>query len=405
MELWAERKRITLVALGVAWGTLALTMLLAFGQSFVIATNQTIHNFGENLIRVAGSSSTMPYQGLAAGRPVLLHVEDEELLRRALPQAHTVALEYSRGGNNPMRYADVTISAPLGGSGASFRQLRGMAAQSGGRYLNELDIQNHRRVCFLGHRTKQRLFGSAQAVGKSIEIQGAPFTVVGVRQERVSISGYNGDDRDKVMIPHTTFRDLFGWTSVSHFMIGLRDPAQKADLLDDLYRTLGARKGFDPSDRDALAIMDYMALSDMINGMLDGNRYFNAIVGIFGLLVAMLGVMNVMYVMVEERCREIGIRMALGAKRSQILFEQLQEGIVVTLIGGSVGMALCAALFAVLNQMQLGPEVRAYLGQPVLSTGISLTVILMLGISGCVAGWFPARRAATLDPIQTLREE
>lgn len=405
MELWAERKRISLVALGVAWGTLALTMLLAVGESFVTATNQTIDNFGENLLRISGSSTTQPYRGLAAGRAIRLLVEDEELLRRAVPQAHTVALEYSQGGNNPIRHADVTISAPLGGCGPAFRELRGMVPQIGGRFLNELDIRNHRRVCFLGHFTKQRLFGDREAVGQSIAIHGTPFTVVGVRQERVSVSGYNGDDREKVMIPHTTFRDLFGWTVISHLMIGLRDPAQKHAALDAVYQTLSARKGFHASDRDALDVMDYMALDDMINGMLDGNRYFNAIVGIFGLLVAMLGVMNVMYVMVEERCREIGIRMALGARRSHILFEQLREGIFVTLLGGAVGMLLCAALFFSLEQMQLGPEVRAYLGHPVLSTGLSMAVISVLGISGCLAGWFPARRAATLDPIQTLREE
>ncbi len=405
MELWAERRRIGLVALGVAWGTLALTLLLAVGQSFVEATNQTISNFGDNLIRVAGNATTLPYRGLASGRAIGLVEADAELLARAVPQAHTVALEYSRGGSNSLRFGQQIVSVPVGGSGPAFQKIRGMIPQAGGRFINERDVREHRRVCFLGHHTKQRLFGDSDPVGARVELQGTPFTVVGVRREHVSVSGYNGDDRDKVMIPYTTFRDLYGWTNISHLMIALNNPRDVDAALDAVYQTLGTRKGFHAHDRDALSVMDYIALRDMINGMLDGNRYLNMIVGIFGLLVAMLGVMNVMYVMVEERSREIGIRMALGARRSQVLRERLSEGIVVTLLGGGVGMALCAGLFALLESIDPGPDVRAYLGHPALSVGLGSAIVVTLGIAGCLAGWFPARRAAMLDPIQTLREE
>lgn len=405
MELWEERKRIGLVALGVAWSTLALSLLLAFGQSFVTATNQTISNFGKNILRVRGGSTTLPYQGLSSGRAIPLLVEDEEVVRRALPQARAVALEYVGGSNHPVRVGQNLISASLAGCGPAFRELRGMVPQAGGRFLNEVDVQLHRRVCFLGHRTKQRLFGDQNAIGQTIEIYKSPFTVVGVRQPRVPVSSYDGDDRDKVIIPHTAFRDLLGWTRITHLIIGLEDPLEKDQALTTLYQTLGSRKGFHPHDSDALRVVDYIAIDDMINGMLDGNRYFNAIVGIFGLMVAMLGVMNVMYVMVEERNREIGIRMALGARRSHILWNHLKEGIVVTLLGGGVGMVLCAVIFALLDQAEVDPEVRAYLGHPVLSVTLAGALVAVLGMAGCLASWFPARRAAALDPIQTLRDD
>lgn len=314
-------------------------------------------------------------------------------------------VEYSSGSGNPMRFGEVRVNAPLSGCGWRFQEMRGMVPQPGGRFLNVVDIEQHRRVCFLGHRTKQRLFGDDTAVGRTVEIHGTPFTVIGVRAEHISVSGYNGDDRDKVAIPYTAFADLLGWTRPSFMMVGLADSASKDQALDAIYRVLGAAHQFDPKDEDALDIQDYIALADMIDGMLDGNRTFNAIVGIFGLLVAVLGVMNMMYVMVEERRREIGVRMALGARPREIHMERLVEAVSVTLTGGLVGMAACAGLFALIELAPLGADARAYMGHPVMSLRLGIVVTLILTVAGCVAGWFPARRAAALDPVETLREE
>lgn len=404
-ELWAERKRIGLVALGVAWGTLSLSLLVAFGNSFVVGTNQTIQNFGENLIRVGRGSTTMPFEGLPAGRSISLMVEDEALLRAGIPEAQAVALEFSTGAGNPIRFGDVRMNVPLSGCGPAFRDLRGMVPQPGGRFLNQTDIEEHRRVCFLGHRTKQVLFGDADAVGQTVELHGAPFMVIGVRQPLVSLAGYNGDDREKVAIPHTTFRDLRGWTRISFLFVRVKDSQQKHQVMSSMRHLLGARYRFDPNDEDALNITDYLAIQDMVHSMLDGNRYFNGIVGFLGLMVAMLGVMNVMYVMVEERTREIGIRMALGARPRDITRERLFEGVLVTLSGGTFGLLLAAGLFTGLERMPLEAEVRAYLGHPHLSPVVGGGTIFILAISGCIAAWFPARRAAAMDPVQALREE
>jgi putative ABC transport system permease protein len=238
-----------------------------------------------------------------------------------------------------------------------------------------------------------------------VELRGTPFTVIGVRQERVSLAGYNGDDRDKVVIPHTTFRDLRGWTRISFLFARVKDPLQKDQAMESMRRILGARYRFDPTDEDALNIVDYLAIQDMVHGMLDGNRYFNGIVGLLGLMVAMLGVMNVMYVMVEERTREIGIRMALGARPQDIIRERLFEGVLLTLAGGAVGLMLAAAMFLGLEQLSVGAEVRAYMGHPHLSLAVGGGTISILAISGCIAAWFPARRAAAMDPVHALREE
>lgn len=403
-ELWAERRRVVWVALGVAWGTLSLSLLVAFGNSFVKATHGTMDHFGRNLLRISGGSTTVAHRGVPAGRPIPLRAEDAELLR-ALPGVAEVEVECSSGGGNPTRYQDIQANVPLSGAGHRFQDLRGMVPQPGGRFLNSVDVDQRRRVCFLGHRTKERLFGDANAIGEVIEIHGTPFTVVGVRKENVTISNYNGDDREKVTIPYTTFIDLRGWTGPSHLFVKVEQRDHRAQVLDSIYALLGARAGFAATDHEALYVQDYMDITDMINGMLDGNRVFNGIVGLFGLLVAILGVMNVMYVMVEERRREIGVRIAIGARTRDILSSGLTEAMVVTLVGGLFGMLLCVGLFLGIDAIPLEADVRAFIGYPQMSYGLASLVILILVAAGCLAGWFPAKRAASLDPVEVLREE
>lgn len=403
-ELWAERRRMIWVALGVAWGTLSLSLLVAFGNSFVTATHSTMDHFGRNLLRINGGSTTVPFRGVPAGRPISLRAEDAELLR-ALPGVADVEVECSSGGGNPMRYGDIQANAPLSGAGHRFERLRGMVPQPGGRFLNRIDLEERRRVCFLGHRTKERLFGDADAIGETIEIHGTPFTVVGVRQENITISNYNGDDREKVTIPFTAFLDLRGWNGPSHIFVKVEDRERREEVLASIYALLGARAGFDSSDIDALYVQDYMDITDMIDGMLDGNRVFNGIVGLFGLLVSILGVMNVMYVMVEERRRAIGVRIAIGARTRDILGERLTEALAITLFGGLLGMLLCVGLFLGIDAIPLEADVRAYIGYPQMSYGLASLVILILAGAGCLAGWFPAKRAASLDPVEVLREE
>jgi len=404
-DLWAERRRLGLVALGVTWGTLSLSLLLTFGNASYQETSRTIDNFGVNLLRISGGATTKSYRGLASGRGIPLRPQDVKLLRDGVPEARAVTLEYSSNSSNPIRRGSSLINAPLSGSNEVFGDLRRMTPQPGGRFLNRKDVTEHRRVVFLGHRLKQQLFGEGKAVGEEVELLGIPFTVIGVRVAKVEVTGYNGDDREKAYIPESTFRDLKGWTAISFLWVGLREPQGKDSAMRSIRETLAARYRFDPQDEDAIEIQDYLALRDMIHGMLDGNRYFNALVGVLGLLVSMLGVANVMFVMVEERRREIGVMMALGARPQAIVREYLSEGILVTLLGGGLGLALCAALFAGLAGLSIDEEVRAFFGHPRMSLELGAVLVLFLCLAGCLASWFPARRAAALDPVTALREE
>jgi len=404
-ELWSERGRVGLVILGVLWGTLSLTILLAFGNEFVDSVTETNRNFGPSLVRVGSGATTMPFGGWPAGRSIQLVPEDAEAVRAAVSGTTGVAIEYVTSVRNPLRYRDVRMNVSLVGCTPSFGDLRRQTPQPGGRFINERDEAEHRRVVCLGSRIKQRLFGAAPAVGETVQLWDTSFTVVGVLTPKITTTSYEAEERDKVVIPASAFRDLRGWRTISYLWVRFEDPGQRRWVMDAVRGVLAVRHGFDPADRDAVWMMDHVEIEEMIDQILDGNRIFMLFVGVIGLLVALVGVANVTYVMVEERTREIGVQMALGARPRTVALERLAEGLIVTVTGGVLGLAASAALLWLLNLAELGPEVRAYLGRPVVSLPLGVLVVVLLAAGGCLAGWFPARRAAALDPMEALREE
>ncbi|MCP3916283.1 MAG: ABC transporter permease [bacterium] len=404
-ELWDERRRVGLVALGVLWGSLGLTLLVTFGLEFRSATSATMIRVGDDLLRFYAGATTRPFAGLPSGRPIRLVPEDGPAVAAAVPEVRGVSVEYSSGPSTPVRRGEIAFDARLVGVEASFGALRVQIPEPFGRFLSETDVVEHRRVAFLGDRIRDQLFGSDPAVGETFDIFGVPFTVVGVLERKITGSSYNGREEDKIVIPATTYRDLTGRRTLSYLVVGLREEDDDARAIDAIYRVLGARHRFDPDDRDALGMTNYVEFERMVGTMVDGNNVLTFLVGVLGLLVSVIGVANVMYVMVEERTREIGVMMALGARPWTIASQRILEGLLVTLAGGVAGLALCEGLFAILDRIPLDPHARAYLGYPRLSWPVALTVVSLLGLTGTLAGWVPARRAASLDPVEALREE
>ena len=173
-------------------------------------------------------------------------------------------------------------------------------------------------MCFLGDRVARRLFGEADPVGRTLELAGTPLTVVGVGPERITHTNYNGEDRDKLSLPATTFRDLLGWEFVSFAWVGLEPGAEPERVRREVRRALGARLQFDPGDEDALDVQDYTEIRALVDGILGGIQVFTLLVGVLGLLVSVVGVANVMLALVEERTRELGVQLALGARPREL---------------------------------------------------------------------------------------
>ncbi len=402
-ELWADRLRTGLVALGVLWGTLGLAALLSFSGEMLRATRGTSMNFGEDLLRVSSASTTRPFRGSPGGRRVRLQVGDELAIAQ-LPGVRGAVIEHTSSGQNFLA-GEARHTGTLVGTQPEFAQLRSREVLSGGRFLNLRDTDEARRVCYLGHRAARSLFERGPALGGTVEVRGLPFTVVGVGPERIQTSNYNGNEPDKVYIPDTTFRALTGVRYPTFVIIGLERAGEAAVVEGRIRAHLAMARGFDPADLAALDVHNYVEMQDTIETILGGNRMLTAAVGILGFLVAALGVANATWARVEEQRREIGLSMALGARRAQVMLPPLMEASLVAFGGGAIGLALAAGVFAVGARLDIPLEARAYLGTPLVSLGLGAAIVVLLVIAGAIAGWVPARRAAKLDPVVVLREE
>ena len=245
---------------------------------------------------------------------------------------------------------------------------------------------------------KDDLFGKEEAVGKTVMIDNVPFLVIGVMQEKSQDSSYSGRDKDKAFVPETTYRGLFTERYVDNFIFQARAAALVPEVTRKVYEVLGRRHKFDPSDKEAIGMWDTTESEKFFRVFFGTFRAFLGIVGSFTLIVGGIGVSNIMYVVVEERTREIGIKLAVGAKPRFIQGQFLTETLTLTAVGGLLGFLITLLVMAVFPK-----SLDEYVGTPQASPLVILTTALLLGGIGVVAGWFPARRASMLDPVVALK--
>ena len=401
-ELWTNRFRMGLVALGVLWGTLSLASLLAFGGEMARAISVTSSNFGVDLLRISGGSTTRPWQGRGPGQTIRLDVGDAADVRQ-VPGVRGAVIEHSHG-QTVFRAGTARHTGGLSGVEAEFGLLRSRFVLDGGRFLSELDERDRRRVCYLGSGAAAGLFGDRDAIGQEIEVLGTRFKVVGVGPEFIQISDYNGRDSNKVYVPAATLRGLTG-VRQGTLVVGLEDASQSVEVQDAIYAALGAKRGFDPSDRAALQVQDYVVLQERIGSIVTGNRVLTAFVGVLGFLVAALGIANATWAHVEEKRREIALAMALGARRVHVMLPPLMEASLTAIVGGGLGLAIAAVVFAAAATLDVPAEARAYLGTPSVSLPLGALIVLLLTVAGMLSGWLPAKLAASVNPVEALRDE
>jgi putative ABC transport system permease protein len=288
----------------------------------------------------------------------------------------------------------------------AFRDLRSCFPQDGGRFINDLDIRERRRIAFLGDDIKDKLMGRTPAAGQTIRIMGVPFTVIGVMRHKLQLSTYYGADKSIIFIPAPTFQDLFGWRYVSGILYRSKDPAAGQRTKATIKTFLAARHGYDPNDPRVWNIYDTMKSEfEVINDVCIGMRVFMFLIGALTLIVAGIGVANIMFVLVQDSTRQIGIKMAVGAKPVHILWQYLLEGLALVLAGGVLGLLFSWVVLFLIRQIPMEEEGLAYLGRPGLSVATALVTSSILTLIALAAGFFPARRAACVDPVEALRYE
>jgi putative ABC transport system permease protein len=393
-----QKTRTLLTLLGITWGTVSVALLVAFGEGLQRRVVKSQKGLGEGIVIAWPSRTSIPFEGLGKGRDIRVSEGDLDVLRRKIPEARFSG-EHSRG-QSTFRRDRVRISPGMSAVSPVFGVMRNLIPAAGGRFVNDLDVDRKRRMVFLGDKLKQDLFGDAEAIGETVMIDNVPFLVVGVLKKKAQDSSYSGRDQDKAFIVDSTFRGLHGVRYVNNFIFQAKHPSLVPEVTRRVYEVLGRRLKFDPDDKEAIKTWDTTEGMKFLSVFFTTFRLFLAVIGSFTLMVGGLGVSNIMYVVVEERTREIGIKLAVGAKPRFIQTQFLLETLTLTALGGALGFFITLAILWVFPFLGLDE----YVGTPAASPVVVFTTAALLGLIGSVAGYFPARRASLLDPVTALKQ-
>ena len=403
-DLKTNKTRVFLTTFAIIWGTIAIVLLMAFGKGFKFRIIQSVLNAGNQIIRVYGGQTSIKFHGLPEGRWIRFTKEDAYIIKQSIPQIQEVSPSYGRWGVR-LQYNDKKASTYCEGVLPNFEFLRTMYPKAGGRFLNELDEQDKRRSIFLGSEIAKELFGSEDPIGKTLMMDSVPFKVIGVMQKKMQMGMSNGPDDRRAIIPFSTFESIYGHKYLRMITIRPNRLADSKLIKSELYRVLGRKHRFDPSDKNALHSWDFIENLKEMDKVFTGIEIFLGVVGGLTLLVAGVGVANIMYVVVKERTREIGIRIAIGARSKHIIFQFILEALLIAFIGGTLGILISMGVVKVIQMIPVQNQGLAYLGKPEVSNIVLFTTSTILGSIGILAGLFPARKAAKLDPVEALRYE
>ena len=402
-DLKVQRTRAVLTIVAITWGTIAVVLLLGFGEGLGNQMLAGLMNAGNRIMILYGGETGMPFEGVPKGRRIRLREEDVEMLHTTIPAIAMISPQYRRGVQ--LTYGRTSTNTECEGVNPLFEEMRRMYPAAGGRFLNDMDVYDQRRVLVLGSRIAKNIFGDADPIGKSLTLDGIPFIVVGLIQTKIQTAMNNGPDDERAIIPYTTFRTMYGNKYVNSIVVRPSDPSQQEVLKKEIFRVLARKYRFDPADERTLFIWDFIEGEKISQKVGLGVAIFLFSVGALTLLIAGVGVANVMYVVVKERTREIGIKLAVGARRSYILAQFIMEALMIAFIGGAIGILFSWGVISAVRLLPASDGPMQFFGRPVLSAETMILTTTILATIGLLAGFFPARKAASVDPVESLRYE
>ncbi|MGB2980109.1 MAG: ABC transporter permease [Candidatus Zixiibacteriota bacterium] len=397
-DMRSQKLRTLLTLFGIMWGTAAVVLLLAFGKGLHAQNQKAMHGLGEGIVILWGGRTSKPFEGFGKGRRIPLREEDAHFLKREIKEMSGVSPEYSRSSTH-IKYKDNAVTQNMVGINPVFGEMRNIIPEMGGRFINRIDLEQKKRVVFIGDQLKKDLFGEEEAIGKYIIIDNVPFLVVGVMKEKEQDSSYSGRDENKALIPATTFAAMYGYRYVNDIIFKPKDPRQTEPVKEKVYQVLGKKYKFDPADKEALSMWDTTEMAKFLTYFFLAFRIFLVAIGTATLIVGGIGVSNIMHVVVEERTKEVGIKMSLGAKKAHVVMQFIFETFVITFVGGTVGFLFSLAVVKLFPVFKL----EEYVGTPQITYSTALIAVGILGLVGLISGYFPARRAANLNPVQALK--
>ena len=413
LDTWQEildtvrknKLRTMLTGFSVAWGILILVVLLGSGQGLAHGVEYGFRDDAVNSIWMRSGQTSVPYKGLRPGRNVQFTNEDYQTIRDAIPGVDHITARFFIRGNLTVAYGKETSSFDVRSVHPDHQFLE-KTIMLEGRFISPLDLREYRKVAVIGTRVHEMLFHGAksgsqsEALGKYIKINGVPFQVVGIFTDE----GGEGE-LEKIYLPITTAQRTFnGANRIGMVMMTVGDAGvdESKAITDDLKTRMAERHDFDPQDERAIWLNNGVVNFQRFVSLMAGIRGFVWVIGIGTLLAGVVGVSNIMMIAVKERTREIGVRKAIGATPWSVLGLVLQEAVAITAVAGYVGLVLGVLVLEAMSRAITGSD---FFRNPEVHFGVAVSATGLLIAAGAVAGFFPARRAAAVRPVEALREE
>ncbi len=408
--LWNIRRnrlRSFLTLFGIAWGIASLVLMSSLSDGFRQGQRRNMAQIGDNIVFVFGGVTEEQAGGQRAGRRIRLRESDIELIRANCPAVAVISPEHktwdvpARSATNAGRFLTVGVNP-------EYLKLRNLPVEIG-RPVSEADVREARRVAVLGASVRRQLFEqNPRPIGERIHVNGYPYEVIGVMNEKEQNSSYDGWDNDKILIPHTALlrdapadRQVYAEHRLYGFLYRPADISKWEEAQRQVREVLGRAHGFSPTDMGALRIFDSIESAQMFDAIFNATEIFLGAVALITLSLGGIGVMNTMMIAVAERTNEIGLKKALGATRRRILLDFFLEGVLLAALSGAAGLVLTFLVSGAVNSM---PLPTMFAGLPVQWKTLALAT-LALGTVAVAAALPPARRAASLTPVEALRYE
>jgi putative ABC transport system permease protein len=404
--IWANKLRSFLTMFGIAWGVASLLLLVGLGEGFRSGNKRGLAELGTDVIMIFGGTiPALPdqHQGMA---PYKLTLADEAAIRSDAPHVRNITALINRGD---LKEASEFSSAggPIMGVQTNFPEIRHLPIVQG-RFLNEEDEKQHRLVVVMGQKNNLLLFPGRPSLGSFITLNGYRFQVIGVAA-RIGRGNDDGDNQ-KLYIPLTTMMELFPVTgeniprdAVTSLQYQPLTPDQNEQAKAEVHAIIGRDHGFDPNLKDAFEEWDSIKSNRMVGVIFTAMDIFLGGVGVVTLMLGAVGIVNIMLVTVSERTKEIGLRKALGATNHSIMMQFFLEGLLLTGVSGIVGIGAASGLMVLLGSVMNGNQTG--FDPPQLVPWSAALAFGSLTLCGVVAGIYPARKAAMLEPVEALRKE
>lgn len=416
IDLWQEiygtikrnKLRTALTGFAVAWGIFILILLLGAGNGVMNAQNEQMASLAMNSIKVGAGWTSKPYDGLSQGRRIQLNNGDLTITRNMRKHVENAGAVIYQSGMN-ISYGNEYINERLMGVHPNYLEIERPTVVEG-RFINQLDIREKRKVAILNERSVKTLFKhGAKPLGKMLNMGGVMFQVVGVYKDKGNSGGQD------VFVPFSTLQTVYNkGDKLNNILMSIKDlnTEEENKVFEADYRAaIGAHQRFDKTDDGAIWIWNRFTQMTQMNKGTDYMRTAIWIIGLFTLLSGIVGVSNIMLITVKERTREFGIRKALGARPWSILKLVIVESVVITAFFGYIGMVAGVGVTEYMNMtagkavMDIGVQQQTMFLNPTVDLGIAIRATMTLIVAGTLAGLFPALKAVKTRPIEALRAD